>query len=99
LRMRKTFDSAFKAKVALEALQENKTLTELGQKYDVHPNQITQWQKQLSEQASGIFEKVGKVNKEEKDALEKEERFLRMSVENEFLKKKYRELYGHEPKL
>ncbi len=54
-RPRRTHAPAFKAKVALSALKGEKTLTELAQQFDVHPNQITQWKTQLLEGAAGIF--------------------------------------------
>jgi transposase len=46
---------SFKAKVALAAIKGDKTLSELAQQYDVHPNQITAWKSQLVEAASGLF--------------------------------------------
>ena len=46
---------AFKAKVALAAIKGDKTLAELAQHFDVHPNQITQWKAQLQEGAAGVF--------------------------------------------
>jgi transposase len=54
-RVRRTHAPAFKAKVALAAIKGEKTLAELAQQYDVHPNQITAWKAQLVEAASGIF--------------------------------------------
>jgi len=54
-RPRRNHSSAFKAKVALEALRGIKTLTELATQYDVHPNQITTWKTQLLEGAEGVF--------------------------------------------
>ena len=47
---------AFKAKVALEAAKEERTLAELAQQLDLHPNQITQWKNQLLEGATSVFE-------------------------------------------
>src|SRR5688500_17183853 len=46
---------AFKAKVALAAVKGEKTLTELAQQFDVHPNQITQWKAQLLDGAASVF--------------------------------------------
>ena len=54
-RARRTHSPAFKAKVALAALKGDKTLTELAQQFDVHPNQITTWKAQLLEGAAGVF--------------------------------------------
>ena len=54
-RARRTHSPAFKAKVALAAIKGEKTLAELAQQYDVHPNQITAWKAQLLEGAAGVF--------------------------------------------
>jgi putative transposase len=54
-RPRRNHSPAFKAKVALAAVKGEKTLAELAQLYDVHPNQITQWRGQLLEGAAGVF--------------------------------------------
>ncbi len=54
-RPRRNHTSAFKAKVALAAIKGEKTLGELAQFFDVHPNQITTWKSQLLEGAAGVF--------------------------------------------
>ena len=54
-RARRNHTSAFKAKVALSAIKGEKTLAELAQQFDVHPNQITQWRGQLLDGAAGLF--------------------------------------------
>ena len=54
-RPRRNHSSAFKAKVALAAIKGEKTLAELAEQFDVHPNQITTWRSQLLEGAAGIF--------------------------------------------
>jgi transposase-like protein len=54
-RPRRNHTPAFKAKVALAAVKGEKTLAELAQQFDVHPNQITQWKGQLLEGAAGVF--------------------------------------------
>ena len=54
-RARRTHNPAFKAKVALAAIKGEKTLAELAQQYDVHPNQITAWKAQVLDGAAGLF--------------------------------------------
>jgi transposase len=54
-RNRRTHSPAFKAKVALAALKGDRTLAELAQQFDFHPNQITAWKSQLLEGAADVF--------------------------------------------
>jgi transposase-like protein len=56
-RPRRNHTAAFKAKVALAAVKGEKTLAELAQQFDVHPNRITRWKAQLFEGAAGVFGK------------------------------------------
>ena len=54
-RLRRNHTAAFKAKVAIAALKGDETLAALAEKFDVHPNQITQWKTQLLENATNVF--------------------------------------------
>ena len=54
-RARRTHTPGFKAKVALAAIKGEKTLAELAQQYDIHPNRITTWKAHLLEGAAGVF--------------------------------------------
>ena len=89
--MRKSHDKAFKAKVALDALKEESTIQELARKYDIHPNQISQWKRQLVESAPELFERANRKSDETREAERREEMLLKavgeMKIENDFLKK------------
>ena len=54
-RKRRNHSPTFKAQVSIAALKGNKTLTELAQQYDIHPNQITDWKSQLMERSAQVF--------------------------------------------
>jgi putative transposase len=88
--MRRKHSATFKAKVALEAVKNEKTLAQLSSQYEVHPNQISQWKKRFLSEMSGIFS--GKQKKVEKDseALEAElyRQIGQLKVELDWLKKK-----------
>ena len=101
MKKRQNFDKAFKTKVVLEALREEMTLQEIAKKYEVHPNQISLWKKQVIENIPEIFEKPNKKSEGEKQAEDQYDEALKtlgaMKIENEFLKKKYKQLYGTDP--
>ena len=101
MKTRQSFNKDFKAKVVLEALREELTLQEIATKNGVHPNQISLWKKQVIENLPELFEKTNKKNNAEKEDESQQDEMLKtlglMKMENEFLKKKYRQLYGKEP--
>jgi len=100
--MRKHYDKEFKAKVALEAVRGEKTVQEIATSHAVHPNLVSLWKKQLLESAGVVFEKEGK-GKEAQAAEHRQEELYKqigqLQVENEFLKKTHKKLFGTEPKL
>ena len=59
---RRKHSAAFKAEVALAAMAGDKTLAELAQQFEVHPNQITDWKRQVSEHAADVFSKTRAVD-------------------------------------
>lgn len=94
--MRKSFDKEFMARVALEAIKEEKTIAELSSQYEVHRTQITKWRKRALEGLAGIFQgKEGKNVEEKAKVIDELYRQIgQLKVENEWLKKKSREI-GH----
>ena len=53
--MKKSYDSKFKSRVALEALRGEQTVAEIAGKYQIHPNLVQQWKKKLQESAVDVF--------------------------------------------
>ena len=87
--MRKKFEPAFKAKVALEALKGEKTLSQIGSEYGVHPNQAGQWKQELLSRCAEIFGKSAKGGSDDKQELiDKLHRTIgELKVENDWFKK------------
>lgn len=94
--MKRSHEAAFKAKVAIDAIKEEETLAVLAGKYGVHSNCISNWKHDAIESIKEGFTKNPKKKKDEdeitRDDLLKEIGQLKM--ENEFLKKKYKQIFG-----
>ena len=86
---RRRHAAAFKAKVALEAAKQTRTVAELAKAFQVHPVQISQWKKQLLDGAESLFGDGRRREQEEGQALQAElyERIGRLNMEVEWLKK------------
>jgi transposase len=83
-RKRRNHSPTFKAQVAVAALKGDKTLAELAQQFEVHPNQVTDWKSQLLERAAQVFGEAGPA------ALEPDLKTLhakigQLTLENDFL--------------
>ena len=88
---RRKYEAKFKAKLALEAVKQEKTIAQLSSKYGVHANQITQWKKRLVQELPGIF--TSKNNKAQRLAEDLQAELYRqigqLKVELDWLKKKH----------
>ena len=89
-RKRRTFKADFKLKVILAALQERETLSELSQKYDLHPNQISKWKTDFLDNAGEYMKPPDKGSKkgEQVDLNELYAKIGQLQMELDFLKKK-----------
>src|SRR5512138_765876 len=83
-RPRRNHSALFKAKVALEAIKGEQTVVELAERFQVHPNQITEWKKQLLDRASEVFEK-GRPSDTETDVKGLHAKIGQLTMENDFL--------------
>jgi transposase-like protein len=94
-RKRRTHSPEFKAKVALAAVQGDLTMAELVKKFDVHPNQITDWKKQLLDSAPDVF---GKGARKAEDAAETVQQLHakigQLTMENDFLERGLERIHG-----
>jgi transposase len=89
---RRKFTSEFKKKVVLEALKERSSIQEIAAKYEIHPQQITDWKRHFVDNSDSVFDRA---NKADQDTTDKQKliellysQIGQLKVENDFLKKK-----------
>ena len=88
MKKRKQYPKEFKARVALEALKEAKTIAELSSEYEVHSAMITKWKKQLQENIADIFIRKNEQEPDDKQLIENLYKQIGKSqVEIDWLKK------------
>ena len=94
--MRKTrrkFTSEFKSKVAIEALKERYSLSELAERFELHPNQISQWKQEFLEKSKDVFDKKSSKSKEDQvDLYTLYTKIGQLEVERDYLKKNLKKL-------
>jgi transposase len=84
-RPRRNHSAAFKAKVAIEALADGRTIAEIAHKHDVHPNQVTEWRRQLIERAAGAFGGTAAPETVPVDLKALHAKIGQLTLENDFL--------------
>ena len=84
-RPRRNHSPDFKAKVALAAFKGEQTMAELSQRFDVHPNQITQWKAQLQEHSADVFKSGNQSKAPPVDVKTLHAKIGELTLENDFL--------------
>jgi transposase-like protein len=84
-RTRRNHAPGFKAKVALAAIKGDKTLAELAEHFEVHPNQVSEWKQQLQESAADAFGGTQKTRAVEPDLKVLHAKIGQLTLENDFL--------------
>jgi transposase len=84
-RPRRNHSAAFKAKVAIEALADGKTIADIAHKHDVHPHQVSEWRRQLVERAAGVFGAATLAEAPSVDLKLLHAKIGQLTLENDFL--------------
>lgn len=91
--MRRKHSADFKAKVALEAIKEQKTMSQISQEYTLHANQISDWKKVVTERASELFDSTAPSAAPDIESITAPlyQQIGQLKVEMDFLKKKLKQ--------
>ena len=91
---RKRYEAAFKARVALEAIKGNKTISEIASEFGIHPGQVADWKKTLTEGLPGVFDRNAPAEAAgfEQERTELQSKIGELTVKVDFLVKKSKQL-------
>jgi len=84
---KKKYTSQFKAKVALEAVKADKTISQIASEYGIHPQQVRAWKKEFLENLHLVFEKEDQAKRLEKELDKAYKKIGQLEVEKDFLSK------------
>ena len=84
-RPRRNHSATFKAKVVIAAVKGDQTLVQLAERYDVHPNQITQWKTELLQRAAEVFATAAEKRERGPDLKTLHAKIGQLALENDFL--------------
>jgi transposase-like protein len=84
-RPRRNHTPAFKAKVALAAIKGERTIAQIAEQFDVHPNQVTAWKAQLEGSAADVFDSGGRPAEPAVDVKSLHAKIGELTLENDFL--------------
>lgn len=93
-RKRRNHSSAFKAKVAIAAVKGDRTLAELAEQFDVHPNQIQDWRKRLLDNADTVFGKGQQREETDERVKDLHAKIGQLTMERDFLEQGLERIHG-----
>ncbi|MDR0614310.1 MAG: transposase [Dysgonamonadaceae bacterium] len=99
MKSRRKFSSVFKSKVALEAIREQSSLSELSEKYELEVSQISKWKREFVDKSSLVFDIEKPKKTTEKETQKLYEKIGRLEVQIDFLKKNYRKTWSTVSKI